>query len=553
MKRTGFLLASLLLLANIVFAQSIEEGRKFLNYERFESAEKIFQQMVNSDPKNTEAIYWLGQTYLQNSDLIDTAAAKQVYQKGLQDNPNNPLLMVGMGEVSLLEGNAAEARNMFETAISSAKKRDQPEILVAVGRANVDMANGSTEYAITKLKEAQEKDRKGKLTDIYMVMGDAYRKMIDGANATLSYQQAISADPNNARAYFMIGRIYETQGVGQEPVYMKYYQDAIAADPNFAPVYYWLYNYYYQRDVNKAQEYLQEYVKHADQDTKNCYAEASLFYVSKKYEEAIAKADNCISTAPDGKPFPNLYGLKAYAYNKLGDSVNARKNFEEFFQRVNPEKIGPNDYATFAEVLMKFNDDETAQEYINKAIELDTVPENKLNYVRDLAKTMYDAGRFNAAGRWYAKILDLTPDFGKVDLYWTGYSFLRAGEYKTADSVFSIYQEKYPEDLYGWYLGAVSTEGMDTAQTGMAFPEYQRIVEIADTMTDKQADKDKILPAYRFMVAYYYNLKGDVDQAAKFTDMILAIDPQDANALSNKEAFETIKKQQANRQKNPQK
>ena len=74
----------------------------------------------------------------------------------------------------------------------------------------------------------------------------------------------------------MIGRIYETQGYGQEPIYMKYYNDAIAADPNFAPVYYWLYNYYYQRDVNKAREYLNKYIAVADNDSKNCYAEASL-------------------------------------------------------------------------------------------------------------------------------------------------------------------------------------------------------------------------------------------------------------------------------------
>ena len=34
--------------------------------------------------------------------------------------------------------------------------------------------------------------------------------------------------PEDARASFMIGRIFETQGYGQEPIYMRYYQDAIA-------------------------------------------------------------------------------------------------------------------------------------------------------------------------------------------------------------------------------------------------------------------------------------------------------------------------------------
>jgi len=50
------------------------------------------------------------------------------------------------------------------------------------------------------------------------------------------------------------------------------------------------------------------------------------------YDEAISKADACIATA-GAKPFPNLFGLKAYAYDKKGDSLNAKKSFEEFFAK----------------------------------------------------------------------------------------------------------------------------------------------------------------------------------------------------------------------------
>ncbi|MEO5650717.1 MAG: tetratricopeptide repeat protein, partial [Ginsengibacter sp.] len=75
MKRTG-LLFSFILIVNILFAQSIDEGKKFLNYERFESAAATFNKLLVANPNNVEAAYWLGQTYLQNSDNPDTAAAK---------------------------------------------------------------------------------------------------------------------------------------------------------------------------------------------------------------------------------------------------------------------------------------------------------------------------------------------------------------------------------------------------------------------------------------------------------------------------------------------
>ncbi|MEO8569247.1 MAG: tetratricopeptide repeat protein, partial [Ginsengibacter sp.] len=69
------LLASLIMLVNALFAQSIEEGKKFLNYERYMSAQDVFSKLLAANPNNVEAAYWLGQTYLQNQDNTDSVAA----------------------------------------------------------------------------------------------------------------------------------------------------------------------------------------------------------------------------------------------------------------------------------------------------------------------------------------------------------------------------------------------------------------------------------------------------------------------------------------------
>ncbi len=337
MKKIG-LVACLILMGNILFAQSIKEGRQFLNYERYESAEGVFQKLLASNPNNTEAAYWLGQTYLdQGRNYIDTAAAKALYQKTLQANPNDGWMMAGMGEIELIERDSTAAKNSFEAAINNTKKRDRDEILYAVGRASIEPKNGMILYGISKLNEAAEKDKKN--PDIYNEIGYGYWKLHDGANATTNYQNALSLDPTDARASFMIGRIFETQGYGQEAIYMRYYLDAIREDPNFAPVYYWLYAYYYERDVNTSAEYLNKYIAVADNDSKNCYAKASLLLVSKKYEETITQADACIDSA--SKPYPNLYGLKGYAYDKMGDSLKAKASFDKYFSVVDPDKIGP--------------------------------------------------------------------------------------------------------------------------------------------------------------------------------------------------------------------
>lgn len=543
MKKIG-ILAFLLLAGNILFAQSISEGKQFLNYERYQSAEEVFQKLLAANPNNTEAAYWLGQTYLDPfREPIDTASAKALYQKMLQANPNDALMMIGMGQIDLMEGRKAEAKNKFETAINNTKKRNLPDILYAVGRSSIEPKDGDIMYGIEKLKQAAEKDKKN--ADIYNEIGFGYWKLNDGGNATMNYQTALSLDPKDARASFMIGRIYETQGYGQEPIYMKYYQDAITEDPNFAPVYYWLYTYYYMRDVNKASEYLNKYIAVADKDSKNCYAQASLFYVSKKYQETITQADACIASSGN-KTFPNLYGLKGYAYDRLGDSVKAKAAFEKFFSVVDPDNIGPLDYATYGKILLKFGDQAQGEAYIQKALDKDTVLTTKIQTINDLAKDFADHGNYKEAGIWYGKILKLNPNYGKQELFYAGYNDYRAGNYTSADSVFQLYQQKFPSDVYGWYLGARSKEGIDsTSELGLAKPLYQKVIAISDTTQDKNSIKNFAIPANRYMVAYYYNIKHQVDSASFYNNKILELDPSDATALKAKEALDTVQKKQA--------
>jgi Flp pilus assembly protein TadD len=540
-----FLLCSFIIFENILFAQTVDDGKKFLNYEKYMSAQSVFSKLVAANPNDIETVYWLGQTYIENEDNNDTAAAKALYQKTLQANPNAPLLIVGMGEIDLMEGRKEDARNKFETAISISKKKDVAPILTAVGRANIDVKGGDMVYAIDKLNQAADKDKKN--VDIQTLLGDAYRRLIDGANATIAYQNALAIDPKSGRADFMIGRIYETQGYGQEPLYMRYYNAAIDADPNFAPVYYWLYQYYYQRDVNKSREYLDKYIAVADPEPKNCYYLASILYASKLYNDAISKANDCIAK-DSKKPYPNLYGIKAYAYDKMGDSINAKANFEQFFALANPDKIGPNDYATYGRILLKnpskdaadsASNDTLATTYIDKGIALDTSMSDKLDIIKSTAESLVAAKRYGEAAKWYTKALYLKKDYGKVDLYYAGYNDYRAGNYQGADSVFGLYMQKYADDIFGSYMRARANEGIDTAGSlGLAKPFYQKVIELADSSQEKTATiKAYETTAYRYMVAYSYNIQHNTPSAIEWNAKILVLDPADAQALANDKAL----------------
>ena len=524
------LVFSLLVTGSAIFAQSLDEGKKFFYYERFNSAKNIFNNLVTANPNNTEAIYWLGQTMIAQEDVD---GAKSIYQKALQATPNVPLLLVGMGHVSLLQNGAAEARNAFETAINLSKGKDA-NVLNAVGRANIDAKTGDVPYAIDKLKLAADKDKKN--PDIWANLGDAYRKITDGANAQLAYQSALAIDPKYARASFMIGRIYQTQGTAQEGIYANYYNNAITQDPSYAPVYAWLVDYYYQRDVNKARDYLNKYVAVADQDSKNCYYQATILYASNLFAESASKAKECIVTGGTN-PDPRLYGLVAFASNRLGDSLNARKYFETYFTKQKPEKIGPSDLDQYAKVLLKFPGNEAlAASYVEKALALDTVEADKVLHLQGIAQAYLAAKNYNEAANYYTRIIKVKKNFGKVDLYNAGWNYYKGNTYASADSVFGIYTQKYPEDIFGWYMRSRSSEGLDsTGAQGLAKPYYDKVIQYG--LLDTAKNKAQVITAYKYMVAYYYNIKKDNASALDYTRRILLLDPTNTTALDNLKAL----------------
>ena len=52
-----------------------------------------------------------------------------------------------------------------------------------------------------------------------------------------------------------------------------------------------------------------------------------------------------------------------------------------------------------------------------------------------------------------------------------------------------------------------------------------------------------LMPAYLYMVAYFYNVQKNVDSAYFYNNKILEIDPANVNATKNKAAFEAYLKQ----------
>lgn len=538
MKKLKFtlILLSSLLAFNFSMAQTIDEGKKFLYYEKFISAKNVFQQLLNANPANDEAAYWLGQTLIAPDEDKDVAGARAVYQKALAANSNSPLLNAGMGHVELLEGKTREARSHFETAINLGGAKNV-DVLDAVGFANGDFDSkmGDAAYAVQVLKQATE-TKKFKDAKVMTDLGDAYRKMGDGGNAQLSYEEAIKMDPTYARAAFRIGRIYQSQGPSQEAIFLKYYNDAIAMDPKYTRVYFILYQYFYETNVSKSAEYLDKYLSAKGSDETNaCFLRAQLKLAQGLYAEAFTASDKCI--AESVTPYPNIYGIKAYAAVKLGDTIAAKQAFETYFQKQKPAKIGPRDYATYASVLWGFPGNEAkVAEMIAKAVAADSIETNKVAYLKWLAQKYTEQKNYPDAAKFYSQIISIKPNYTNVDLFNAGYNFYIVNELDSSNKYFTLFTEKYPDDILGYYMLANANAVKDsTSELGLAVPYYLKTIEIGEKDTTKATTKNRLMVAYKYFIGYYFNTRKQKDSALIYVDKALALDPTDATMLSNKE------------------
>lgn len=525
------IVAVVMLVSNLVFAQSLDDAKRLIDYQRFATAVETLEKMTAANPANADAQYWLGQAFIEWNKADK---AKEVYRKALEANGSSPILLVGMGHVELLEGKKNEARQRFETAISLTKAKDV-NVLNAVGKANADK-NGDYDYGIEKLMLATTV--KGfKEPDVYVNMGDIYRKKGDGGGAVKSYQNALTVNPKYAVASYRIGKIYLTQGKDQEETFSKHFNDAIAADPKFSPAYYDLYAYHFNRDVYKAKSFFDKYKENAEKGPALDYEEASLSYASGDFKDAITKSEALIQQYGQAVD-PRVYRLKGYSFSKLGDSTNALQNLEQYFAKTTEDQILTDHWVLAAEMAAKVPG-KTADfdTYVRKAIVSDTSAKGKLTVARKAVDIFKKAGNQAKVAEWSIAVLQVTPVPSKTDIYTAGYENFKLGQYLVADSLFDIYKSKYPDEIFGYLWSFRSLSAVDsTMEQGLAIPDATKFIEIAEA--DKVKNKNTLIMAYGYLAGYQANIKKDYAAAISFLDKILAIAPENADAAKNKEILQ---------------
>lgn len=538
----------------LVNAQNIQEATNHLYYGKVTSAKNTLNQILASNAKDADAIYWLGQAHLREDNL---KAAKQVYENAVQNGVQSPLLNVGIGHVALLEGDNAKAKQLFEEAIASTTKRrkEDPVILNAVGRANADGAStvGDPAYGVAVLQRAAAIDENNPET--FVNMGISYLKLgtNSGGDAYGAFMNALKADPNHAAAKYRLGKLFLTQNNREK--FEGYFIGATESDPKYAPAYLELYNYYAQRDVNKAKEYLEGYMANSDKDCNVDYFYADYLFRAGKYQESLQKGQAMSNGTC--KDHPRLPVLFAYNYDRLGDTSNARLNIEKYLTAADKDKVQPDDYLLAATVLKKMpGREDAAIKYLSIALNNDTLKKNQIMYMDTIASLYRKKGDFENRLVWLQKSFNANPNPSNLDIYNIGEAAVQTENFDLADSMYTIYTTKYPDQVYG-YLGlAKSAVARDKDTTaGSAIPAVRNLIAFLEK-GDVEKNKGMILQQYGYLVYVQANVKKDYEAALQELQGILKVDPDNTYALQTTEQIKKVmaavnRNSQANRKSKP--
>ncbi|PZP48197.1 MAG: hypothetical protein DI598_10200, partial [Pseudopedobacter saltans] len=434
MKKWLFTLIIVLTTNLVLFAQNLETGIKALYYEKYSEAQSILETIVNKNPNDTKAAYWLGQVYLQNNNFPDRITkAKQIYQESLSKNFNSPYLLVGMGEIDLLTNNdIPSAKQKFEQAILSSK--EDPDILNAVGRANASGKNttGDPSYSIEILKKTAMQDPKNPDIEYNLALNSLKLNPNDQKTDIDYLLKAITLDNKYSKAYFTIGKIYyDVNPILANDNFLK----SMAMDSNYAPSYRWAFNLAVKnKNYILAEKYIKKYIALSEDKTLSQYYLAWIEIQNKDYASAQKNISIYLSNSSLKQIQNGAYILAAKAFSPIVDSS-------------------------------KF--------YYEKAIKTDTI--HRLEAIDSLiniyGRDKDTMNMFIWMKKKYISILaseneykneTLTPQICTLALKNIPF-FKDKEEYAFIDSIFRNYVQLYPNDEFGYYGIVKISMGIDSS------------------------------------------------------------------------------------------
>jgi cytochrome c-type biogenesis protein CcmH/NrfG len=559
MNKFKILSVAFLATVSLVNAQDIDQAKKAIDAEQFESAKSTLKSIIKSDPSEGKAYFLLGNVYLVQK-VADSA--KMTYQKGLEAKDDEHFNHIGLGQLDLNNGDAAAAKAKFEIAKNEMGRRDHSEY-VYIARAYMNSDKPDYKAALQTLKLANE--RNAEEPQVLLAFGDAHYGDKNQNAAYSAYRNAFQADNTLLRAKMQLGVLLKGAKAYVEAV--KAFTDVIATNPNYGPLYRELAETYYYWAVNvpsrndeymkQALSYYEKYMTLTDYSLDSRMRHADFLVVAHDYEALEIEADKMKQIDKINPRIFRYLGYSAYYNNNVDVAIKSLQDYTAnsmnnvisldylYLGLSNIKKATMGVDATVVDPVL-FN---KGIELIKKAVAMDNAVVNELS---DAGKGLYEQKFYKeAAGIFEIATSNKESKNYLLDNFYLGNSLYfdntKTGAVKDsialqkADVAFGNVIEASPEtqDVYVYRARTNTLLGNDD----LMIKYYQQYIDIVTKKGPeemaKATVKGKLIEAYNTMAAGYANT--DKVKAIEFFNKTLAIDPENGYAKQSVEMLKNKK------------
>lgn len=416
-------------------------------------------------------------------------------------------------------------------ALAKPFKKDA-KALANIGRAYMavkDFANAD-KYADMAIK-ANKNSAEG-----YVLKGDICSLQDDGGAASTWYEQAVYFDPKDPEGYrkyavinsktspsVAVAKLEELRA--QRPDYPV---DLIAAEiQSRAGKLDAAISYYDKVDKSQMKDYqLTDY--------------ALDLFLKQNFEKSLS-----VSSYGNEK-FPRygaLNRLTMYNQVNLKNYEEAVKYGDRLFNESDSAKFNAIDYQNYgvAKQSLKLYDEAVAA--FSTVLALDDVNEDTKN---DLRKNISDAykekGDYAQAGEWYGKYLDVKKAKGISAYDISNHAAIYTAQandanttaeqkteaLKKADEIYAMMAEKFSSvaDFATLQRAHIPFMLDPEDKAGAAAPHYEKLIELINAKSDKNAtDTKRLLESYNYLTVYYLKIANDLSKAKEYATLLQGIDP----------------------------
>lgn len=533
--------AGVLLMANMTFGQTLEEGIVNVDSHKYAKAKEIFNALIANEPKEGDNYFYLGNSYLSQFDPnFDTAA--EYFKKGLEVDSKSYLNKIGLASIKIAKGDRSGISDI-QKVVSDTREKDAEVLYRAAEALTMFEALNSPDLAIDYLNKAIERSRRGVPANYYYSLGDAYRLKKDPGSAMSAYEKASAVAKNKASVFTRMATLWMAANQWEQAE--TNINKALAVDPTYAPAYKAsaAFNFRFRNNAAVTKNLI-DYTKYADEDPYTQLEIAKLYFINDDY----AKAKEVLNKIFDKVDDPIKYKLRAYLdYGADHNIASAQENLTKFVTTVTDKsRIQPADEGLqgllYAAESAQTEDPAQKADLLAKAHQKIAIAKKAKDETMDwdveLIKAQGGGGANQAAadsGPTSPQIQSLKAKVAKnpqdaESLVALGAAYQEVQNWDGAVITWDRMIALSPEWAYSYYAKGVAYQQLGSHE--LAERAYQKYIDLVLSQTPEQQAQSKETLSYAYYLVAFYNQDKDLAKAKDYVAKAIQINPSYTDAIS---------------------